>query len=320
MSILDEKIEKASNICILGHTNPDGDCIGSVLSIYNYILLKYKDKKVKAYLQMFSPKYNVMKNADKISHDDNDAVIYDLAIVCDCGNEDRLKEFARYFREAHDSILFDHHENNTIAANVKVVDDKSIATCEILYDNFDKNYIDKDIATCLYIGIATDSGVFRYKATTRKTLNIAGELISYGFDFTNLLDSIVFNNSIVQRRAQAIVFERIKLLKNATISYSYITDDELSRLHMSKNDLDNMIVYLREIDGIKIACFIYPIGNNIYKLSLRSTDDRYNVARFAEKHEGGGHALASGCVYYGTIDAICERFEKDIIEFAESCE
>lgn len=318
MSILDEKIEKAYKICILGHTNPDGDCIGSVLSIYNYIKAKYPDKYVKPYLQVFSDKYMMFKSADKISHDTNDAEKYDLSIIVDCGNEDRLKEYAIYFKESKDSILFDHHENSTLPAVTKIINSTSIATCEILYDYLDKKYIDKDIAMCLYLGIATDSGVFRYKATSKKTFDIAGELIGFGFDFTEMLDKIVFNNTITQRKAQAIVFERIKIFNGGTISFSYITEDEIENIHISKNELDNIIVYLREIVGIKVAAFAYPTGNKIYKLSLRSTDDKYNMSIFAGMHEGGGHVRASGCIYHGDIESISKNFEKDIIEFVKN--
>lgn len=322
MSLLDDKIEKSRNICILGHISPDGDCIGSVLTIYNYIQNKWKgtDKYVKPYLQNFSDKYKILPNADKISHDTNDAVTYDLAIIVDCGTEDRLKEFARYYKEAKDSIVFDHHENNRLECSEKVVDSKSIATCQILYDQIDKKFLDKDIAICLYVGIATDSGVFRYKSINKKTFDIAGELIGYGFDFTRLLDIIVFNNSLVQRKAQALVFDRLKLLHKGTVSYSYITQDEINSLNISKNELDNMIVYLREIDNVRVAAFAYPLAREIYKLSLRSTDSKINVARFAEMHEGGGHALASGCTYCGSIESVSKNFEKDIIEYIESCD
>lgn len=319
MSILDERIDKAKTICILGHQNPDGDCIGSTLAIYNYIINKYGDSKVvRPYLDEFSKKYLILPNADKISNDDKDATKFDLAIIVDSSNAERLSSYLRYFEEAKDSIIFDHHENNTFPAKVSVINPESIATCELLYPFLDKSFIDKNVAICLYTGLATDSGIFRYKATNRKTFMMAAELIDYGFDFTNLLDTIVFDNSIKQRKAQGLVFDRLKLICKGQVSYSYILDEELCELGLEKNDIDNIIVYLREIENIKVAAFAYQVGNAVFKFSLRSKFDEYNVAKFAKEHDGGGHQLAAGCMYYGDIDTISKKFEKDMAEFIES--
>lgn len=319
MNILDERIEKAKTIVILGHQNPDGDCIGSALAIYNYIKNKYSnDKTVKIYLDEFSKKFLILPNADKISSDKNDATKFDLAIIVDSGSLERIKDFKRYFEEAKDSIVFDHHENNDFPAMVSVVNPDSIATAEIVYPFLDREYINKDVATCLYVGLATDSGIFRYKATNKKTFLMAAELVEYGFDFTSILDTIVFDNSLKQRKGQGLVFDRLKLICKGQVSYSYITGDEMKNLGLEKTDIDNIIVYLREIENIKIAAFAYQVGNNIYKFSLRSKFDKYNLSEFAKKHDGGGHVLAAGCMYYGDIETITKNFEKDIQEFIES--
>lgn len=316
MNILNDKIESANSICILGHQNPDGDCIGSALSIYNYIINKYNDKKnVKVYLEEFSNKFLMFKNADKISSDFNDATKYDLAIAVDVSNKERFSNFCRYFDEAKDTLVFDHHENNVIVSPNKIVNEKSIATAEILYDYFDKEFIDKSIAECLYIAIATDSGVFRYNDTSKKTFLIVGDLISYGIDFKYILDEIVFNNTLNQRKAQGIVFDRLKLISNGRVAFSYILQEELDNLNIDKKCIDNIIVYLREIYDIKLAAFAYPVGKDIYKFSLRSKFSNINVADFARNHDGGGHALAAGCLYYGNITNVEKNFLDDVTKF-----
>ena len=318
MGLFDERIENAKTICILGHQNPDGDCIGSALAIYNYISNKYGDMKiVKVYLDKFSEKYLILPNAEKISDDLKDATKFDLAIIVDCSNIDRLKDFKRYFEEAKDSIVFDHHNNNNVPAKVSVVNEDSIATCEVLYPFLDKKYVDKNVAICLYIGLATDSGIFRYKQTDKKTFLLAAELVDYGFDFTELLDKIVFDNTLSQRKAQGIAFERLKLICKGQVSYSYLLEDELESLKLTRNDIDNVIVYLREMTNIKVAAFAYPVGTNTYKFSLRSKKDILDVSQFAKEHEGGGHTLAAGCIYHGNIEDISIMFERDMAEFIE---
>ena len=147
---------------------------------------------------------------------------------------------------------------------------------------------------------------------------MAGELISYGFDFTKLLDTIVFENSLNQRKAQGIAFDRLKIICKGKVSYSYLLQSDLDDLHITKNDIDNIIVYLREMENIVVAAFAYPVGVNTYKFSLRSKDEKYNVAEFAKDHEGGGHILAAGCIYHGNIDDIGKYFEKDMSTYIES--
>lgn len=316
MNIFNERIDKANSICILGHERPDGDCMGSTLAVYNYIKNKYQDKKiVKPYLDLFSPKYNILPNADKISDDKMCADKYDLAIIVDSGNLERLGDYKRYFEEAKDSILIDHHENNIIPSKVSIVFPESISTCEILYNFLEKEYIDVNVAKCLYIGIATDSGVFRYRDTTKKTFEIVAELVSYGFDFSSLLDRIIFDNSVNQRKAQGIAFDRLKLLCKGQVSFSYLNEEDMQALNIDKRDIDNIIVYLREIENIKVAAFAYQVGRDIYKLSLRSKCNSIDLAEFSRNHEGGGHKLAAGCMYHGKIKDIEENFAKDMGDF-----
>lgn len=318
MNIFNEKIENAKTICILGHEKPDGDCIGSALAIYNYIINKYKDtKRVVPLLDDFSKSFNVLPNSDKILCDDKIADTFDLAIIVDCSDVGRMGNYKRYFEEAKDSLLFDHHENNTFPSKVSIVFPKSIATCEIIYDFLEKEYIDKNVAMCLYIGIATDSGVFRYMETTKKTFTIVGDLIGYGFNFTELLDKVVFENTLAQRKAQGIAFDRLKIICKGEVSFSYLTSDDLDSLKLGKKDIDNIVVYLREIENIKVAAFAYQIGSDVFKLSLRSKVDNIDVAEFAKMHEGGGHMHASGCVYIGKISDIEKNFEKDMREYIE---
>ena len=319
MNLFNEKIDQAKKICILGHERPDGDCIGSTLAIYNYIINKYADSKiVQPYLDYYSDSFNILPNSDKISNDLMNAETYDLAIIVDSSSLERIKDYKRYFEEAKDSILIDHHENNTFPANVSIVYPESIATAEVIYEFLDKEYIDENVAKCLYIGIATDSGVFRYKATSCKTFRIVGELIKFGFDFSTMLDKIVFDNSVNQRKAQGIAFDRLELLCKGKVSFSYLDKNDLDSLNIDKRDIDNVIVYLREIENIKVAAFAYQIGHDIFKLSLRSKFDSINVSEFAKEHEGGGHKLAAGCVYYGDISSIKKKFEKDIETFIEN--
>ena len=316
MSILDEKIEKAKTITILGHMNADGDCIGSELGVYNYILNKYNDKKVKVYVLHPSQRFKYLNGFDKISEATNDAEPYDLAITVDVPSLERIeKELHSYLLTAKDVLVIDHHETNNLNYKDMIINKDAAATCEILYKLMDKDYIDKKVAECLYTGLATDTGVFRYSCTTPETLVIASELMKKGIDFTNILDETIFLNNMNQRKAQAIAFENAKFLCKGKVIFSYVPKDDLDALGLNKNDIDNIVVYLRETYNIKVAVFGYSIGHDIYKLSLRSNGDEYNVAKFALRHDGGGHIRAAGCTIKGKINDVMKIINDDMNEF-----
>lgn len=316
MSILDDKIERVKTIAILGHMNADGDCIGSQLGVYNYILNKYKDKKVKVYILNPSQRFKYLNGFDKISEATNDAEPYELVITVDVPTIERIeKDLHNYLLTAKDVIVIDHHETNNLKYKDMIVDKDAAATCEILYELMDKDYIDKKVAECLYTGLATDTGVFRYSCTRPETMVIASELMKKGIDFTNILDEAIFLNNMNQRKAQAIAFENAKYLCKGKVLFSYVPKDDLDELGLNKNDVDNIVVYLRETYNIKVAVFGYSVGHDIYKLSFRSNSDEYNVAKFALKHDGGGHIRAAGCTIKGKIDNVMKIVNDEMNDF-----
>lgn len=295
MNSFNREIENAKSICILGHTNPDGDCVGSTLGIFNYIKNKYGDKKlVKVYLDLPSNKFDCLSSFNEISQSTNDAHVYDLAILCDCASEERVKDYIVYFNEAKNHFVIDHHETNNLNVENIVLDSKCPATSQLIYGLLDKEYIDKKVAECLYIGIAHDTGVFRYSNTNKKTLEIVAELIDKNINFSELLDKTIFIRSFQQKKIEAMIIERAKFLCKGKVLFAYVTDDELKQFSLEKKDVDSVVGNLRETEGISIAAFAYEIGNNIYKVSLRSNGEKINCADFAKLNNGGGHKKAAG--------------------------
>ena len=311
MTKLDTLIERAKTICILGHINPDGDCIGSTLGLYNYINNRYNlEKKVKVYLQKSSDKFSVLKGFEKISQDTNDAIIYDLCIVCDCGSKERIKEFSIYMETAKDVIIIDHHETNDIVCENLILDTMSPATCELVYKNLDKNFINREVAECIYVGIAHDTGVFRYTNTTSDTLRIIADLIDKGVNFSHLLDTTMFMQKFNQKKIIAEIVNRAKFLCNGKALFSYTNDEEVKKFSLDNRDIDIVVGYLRETIGIDIAIFAYEIGTNIYKISLRSNSDSINCAEFSKRFGGGGHKKAAGFTLKMSVSEI-ENFLKE---------
>ena len=313
MNLLNEKIDKAKTICILGHINPDGDCIGSTLGLYNYIKNKYADTKiVKVYLEEASKKFDILQGFDKISHDLNDAIEYDLCIVCDCASKDRIKDFSIYLENAKDVFIIDHHATNNLSYKDFIIDKNSPATSELVYENIEKEYIDKKVSECLYIGIAHDTGVFRYSSTTKRTMQIASELMDKGIDFTSLLDQTMFIQSFEQKKAYSIVIERAKFLCSGKVLFSYLNDEDLETINCNKKNIDFIVSNLRETENIKIAAFAYEIGKNIYKISLRSNGEIIDLSKFVVEYGGGGHKKAAGFTLKMKIEEIEKLLNEEL--------
>ena len=95
--MLEKYLDNVKNICIIGHVNPDGDCIGSALAVYNYIISNYNDKFVTFYAKNHNPKFSFLSGFDKIVERDNENIKYDLAICVDCASSDRLGDFLNYY-------------------------------------------------------------------------------------------------------------------------------------------------------------------------------------------------------------------------------
>lgn len=308
---LKKEILNANSICINGHMHPDGDCVGSALSIYNYILKICPEKKVKIYLQKSNEKFSLLAGYDKIENIPNDDINYDLAIAVDLNNVDRLAEFKKYYENAKRKIVIDHHENCQLECDDSYIYPEISSTAELCFELFDKNYIDKNIAECIYLGIIHDTGVFRYNSTTSRTLEIASFLMQKGIDFNKIQEETLFSKSYIQQKTIGFCLSRLKLFLNGKIAFSYITLKEQNDLHAKSVDLDNVIFYIKENDTASIAIFAYEISNGLFKISFRSKDSNVDLSKIALKYNGGGHKMAAGAQMKLHPDKIIEILQEE---------
>lgn len=303
MNKLLELIENAKNIAITGHVSPDGDCTGSTLALYNYITENFEGKQVRVCLEKPSKKFSYMNGFDLISEDP--FLEADLLVSLDASDRERLGSRGVMLDTAKESICIDHHVTNTNFAKFNIVEDFRSSTCELLYTLLDSDKVSVETAKCLYTGIVHDSGVFKYQSTTKETMDIAGELISKGFDFTKIIDDTYFKKDFNATKLLGLVLTNAKLIFDGKCCYGLLDYDTWTGYIDDKKKMDGIIDNLRNIDGVEIALFMYETAKDEHKVSLRSINA--NVSSIATALGGGGHMRAAGATVYGKVDELLEN-------------
>ncbi len=287
-----DKIENATTIAIVGHINPDGDCVGSCLGLYNYICDNYKDKEVVVFLQPIAEKFRFLKGADLIKNQPEDRV-FDLGISLDCGDTDRHGDFSNIFASAGDTICLDHHRSNTGFGDYFYLDADASSACEVLYRHISGGIISAECAECLYLGMVHDTGVFKYPATSEETMTIAGKLMSKGVRTQYIIDETFYKVTYNQNRLTGRALMDAKLHLGGKVISSCITADIFAEYNTTKEDTDGIIDKLRVTDGVEVAILAYQKGDNLFKFSLRSIA-KVDVSKIAVAFGGGGHIRAAG--------------------------
>ncbi|MBR1670823.1 MAG: bifunctional oligoribonuclease/PAP phosphatase NrnA [Butyrivibrio sp.] len=308
---IDQLIGGAKTIGISSHVRPDGDATGSSLAMYLYIKKNYPKVRVDVFLEKVLPELTFIEGSDIVNTEfKTDVKSYDLFIVVDC-SKDRIGEAEKFFDAAKKTVNIDHHVSNTGTGDeVYIVPDASSA-CELVYDVLDKDRIDLDIAKAIYTGIVTDTGVFKYNNTSPKTLRVAAELISYGFDFGKLIDHVFYEKTYLQNQILGRALLESIMLMDGKCIVSVVSRQNMEFYGAESNDLDGIVNQLLLTVGVECAIFMYEIAPLEYKVSLRSSGI-VNVEEVAKMLGGGGHVRAAGCIVNGTQHDVINNITKYI--------
>ena len=297
MRIIDE-VKDAATIGISGHVRPDGDCVGSCMGLYLYLKKELPKAEINVYLEKPAVIFDCIDGVQEIKTEVNKDKKYDVFFALDC-NEERLGEAAELFRNAGKKINIDHHISNTGCGDINVVEPERSSTSELLYDLMDPAKVSEPVAKALYIGVIHDTGVLRYSNTSPRTLQVAAELIKFGFDFSKLIDETFYEKSYVQSQIMGrAILESVRFMDNRCI-VSVINRKMMDFYQVNSKDLDGIINQLIAVKDVECAIFMYETGTLEYKVSMRSKG-KVDVAAVAVKFGGGGHVRAAGCTMNGT--------------------
>ncbi len=313
MNNLDDFLKEAGTVAVAGHIRPDGDCVGSCLAAYNYIKTYYPNVRVDLYLQEIPNIFKFMARSEEILHDTSTDNVYDLFLSLDCGDTGRLGGAAAIFDRAKKTVCVDHHISNQSFADENYVFPDASSTSELIYELLPKERLTKEIAACIYTGIAHDTGVFQYACTSPKTMEAAGTLMGLGIDYTRIVEETFYTKTYAQNQIMACALLKSRLHLDGRCISSVITAEDMRRYGVLPKHLDGIVNQLRITRGVEAAIFLYEEENGDFKVSMRSKPP-VNVSEIAVKFGGGGHVRAAGCSVAGDADAIVETIVKEVEE------
>lgn len=310
--ILSDILKDVKSVGITGHIRPDGDCTGSVLALYNYIVENMPETDVDLYLEQPGSEFYYLKNIDKIKNTPEDKK-YDMFFVLDCSSLDRIEPFISCFNNASKTVCIDHHVSNTGFTDLSKIEPQASSACEVLYGTMDADKISRNVAECIYTGIIHDTGVFKYSCTSKKTMEIAGEMMEKGIDYSDIIDNTFYKKTYVQNQILGRALLESVLFYDGKCIFTTVTIDEMEFYGVTGRELGGIVEQLRLTDGVEVAIFLYQTGEEEYKVSLRSKK-KIDVAAIATQFGGGGHVRAAGYTAKGSvyqiINSIGELIEK----------
>lgn len=310
--ILSDILKDVKSVGITGHIRPDGDCTGSVLALYNYIVENMPETDVDLYLEQPGSEFYYLKNIDKIKNTPEDKK-YDVFFVLDCSSLDRIEPFISCFNNASKTVCIDHHVSNTGFTDLSKIEPQASSACEVLYGTMDADKISRNVAECIYTGIIHDTGVFKYSCTSKKTMEIAGEMMEKGIDYSDIIDNTFYKKTYVQNQILGRALLESVLFYDGKCIFTTVTMDEMEFYGVTGRELGGIVEQLRLTDGVEVAIFLYQTGEEEYKVSLRSKE-KIDVAAIATQFGGGGHVRAAGYTAKGSvyqiINSIGELIEK----------
>lgn len=285
------------NYEILTHAYPDGDTLGSGFALC--LALQQAGKNARVITTNIPRNFQFL--TDGVENQDFEA---QKIISTDVADE-KLLGSNREAYEGKIDLCIDHHMTNKVNADVKFVDEKAAANCEIIFKLILalNVKITKQIANCLYTGISTDTGCFRYTNTTSSTLKIAAELMDIGCD-TEYINKVMFETkSKAKVRLERAVYENMLYCANGKCAIIYTTLAMQNALNISDDELEGLASVPRQIEGVLIGITMREKEGGVFKISVR-TNGNVNAAEFCEAFGGGGHSAAAGCSIKGELNEV----------------
>jgi len=299
------EIQKSNNIVLLCHRNPDGDAIGSVIAMY--YLLKQIGKEVDMVIEGAPDRFNFIEGFQYIKETSNKQ--YDLGIILDTASREQLNNPDNIIENITKTLVIDHHISNTKHGDINYVENYP-ACCEIVYNLVrEMNVeIDAEIAVPLCTGLLTDTGGLSHPNVKTSTYQMAADL-SKIIDIPSIYKKALGTITQKQFELKKLGITNLEFYKDKQITFTYITEEDLKKLGLNRDEADILANIGREIKDVEVSIFIrkYEEGNRV---SIRSSN--INVSEIAVSFGGGGHKNAAGILTTMEYSRLKEELIKEV--------
>ena len=296
-------LEEHDCYTILTHKSPDGDTLGAGFALCEY--LRRMGKKANVLNgEGFPDRYSFMYTGCEPQEFEEQCVIaVDIADTNLLGSG-----LARYAGEGMIDLCIDHHISNKYFAKESYVDGRASAACLILYELFKLmgRPINSHIAMCLYTGIATDTGCFKYENTIPEAHIAASELIKYDFGFSVVNRKMFDIKSKGRIQAENFATDNMEFFCGDKCAVIVLTTEMMDSCGIEPAEFEGMASIPLSVEGVEIGITIRQRHEQVYKLSVRTTET-LDASAFCRQFGGGGHIRAAGCEIRGTLDEVREK-------------
>lgn len=288
-------LRDADEIAIACHVNPDGDAVGSLLAAS----LGLRKLGKKTYMSWGAKLDEPLATLSFLPGIDDVMMPGDIPetetfLALDCGAGDRLGELEPVAKKSRTLVNVDHHPGNDNFGTINVVIPEASSTAELVAGLLKDAGVelDRDIATCLYTGIVTDTGRFSYSNTRPQTLRLAASLLEYGVSAPTIARDVFESSPFGYLKLVGRVFDRAVLTEDARFVYSWLTRSDLDDTGVAMEETDRLVDAIRSTGAVDVAALFKEQMDGRWRVSLRSKGP--GIADFARSRGGGGHELAAG--------------------------
>lgn len=303
---------------VVSHYSPDGDAIGATLAMAG-ILKALNKEALLANADGLPRRFATLPWADELV---NYEALPELdpgisLIAVDSADEARLAQLEQRLPAGAQILNIDHHPTNTRFGQVNLVLPEAASCTQILY------YLAQELevpltpplATCLYTGLMTDTGGFRYSNTSKEALQVAAALVEAGASPSDLADAYLEQLTLGHLKLLRSTLSTLQVEENSQLAFMRLSHQELEQIQASQEDLSGLVQYAIRLEGVEVGLMFTEIQPHVVRVNLRSKR-RVDVARIAGLFGGGGHERAAGCTVNGNLNdvvaAVCQKVREEL--------
>lgn len=297
-------LNNVKSVCLISHITPDPDAISSMVVLGEFIEKHFNVETVDLFAEATNLSDGLLEILDDKNLNRNTLEKYDIAIMMDAPNIDRLGCFKPLFTNANHRIVIDHHATNNFPGDINIVEICS-STCEIVYSILKEfNFkLSKEQMGKLYAGIITDTNNFVVGEITEKTFNIASEFTNF-INREAIYKAFLANNTLKNMQLLSLAIENLSSYEHNQIIITHITLEQAKKYNTTHDNYCGLINKIATINSSKLVCLIEP-QDDIFYVSMRAKSD-YDVSVIAKKYGGGGHVGAAAFTSTLSLEEIHE--------------